>query len=98
MDILVIIAQLGPPGAIGIPDQPLAGGTFANTLNVVYFIAGAIAVITMIIGGILIMASSGDPGKSAKGRNAVLYSAIGLVVVALAFGITRLVLTRVGIN
>lgn len=95
MDIIItILAQLGPAADMGIPDQGITTNTFTNILNVVYFIAGAISVIVMIIGGILLMISSGDSGKAAKGRNAILYSAIGLIVVASAFMITNYVIGK----
>ena len=93
--VLIMFSQiLGSPGGVGVPEQELNQGTITNTLNVVYSIAGSVAVIVIIIGGILLSVSSGDSGKAAKGRNAILYASIGLVVVASAFAITNYVVDK----
>lgn len=92
--VLISLAQLGDPNAMGIPAQEFTAVSFTNILNVVYMIAGIIAVVSAIIGGILLATSSGDPGKAARGRNTILYSVMGLVVVAAAFTITSFITGR----
>lgn len=85
---------LGDPGAVGVPDQQVNAGTIGNVMNVIYLVAGAVAVIVGIIGGIQFTTSSGDASKAAKARNTLLYSVIGLVVVSSAFAITNFVIGR----
>lgn len=60
-----------------------------NILEIVIGIAGLVAVIAIIIGGIGYMTSAGDAGKLKKAKDTILYACIGLVVCALAFGIVN---------
>ena len=53
-----------------------------------------VAVIVVIIGGISIATSQGDPGKIKKGRTSIIYGLIGMAVALLAFAIVQIVLTN----
>ncbi len=86
-----LLGLLGPAKDIGIPDTTLNAGRIKGILNVVYLIATIVAVIVIIIAGITFSTSSGDSGKVSQARNAIIYSAIGLVVVIAAYGITAFV-------
>ena len=86
------LAQLAKPNELGIPDQQLSSGSVALFLNGIYFIAGFMAVLMIIIGSIRYITSSGDSNKATKARNTIVYSAIGIAMVALAFSITSFVL------
>lgn len=81
-------------GDINIPDKS-GDQVFGNILNLFYFIAGIVAVIIIIIAGFSITVSGSNPSALAKARNAMLYSAIGLIVILTAFGITQFVLGRI---
>jgi type IV secretory pathway VirB2 component (pilin) len=48
-----------------------------------------VCVIFMIIGGYQMITASGDPKQFEKGRNALLYAAIGFVVILLADNIVN---------
>ncbi len=50
---------------------------------------GVIALVIVIYGGFQLMTSQGNPEKIDKGRNALLWATIGLVVVFGSYGITR---------
>ena len=65
-------------------------GAIVNTL---LFLVGAVSVLSIIIGGILYVASSGDSGNITKAKNTILYAVIGLVVSFLAYAIVNWVLT-----
>lgn len=80
-------------GDVGIPKVE-ADDVLANGLYIVYWIVGIVAVVTIIIAGYMFVTSSGDPSKATKAKNMILYSAIGIVVVMLAFVITQFVLGR----
>ena len=90
--IYYYLAQLAKPNELGIPDQQLSSGSVALFLNGIYFIAGFMAVLMIIIGSIRYITSSGDSNKAMKARNTIVYSAIGIAMVALAFSITNFVL------
>ena len=61
-------------------------------LGIIVYGIGIIAVIVVIIGGIYIMMSQGDPGKVKRGKDTVLYCVIGLIVVLCAWAIVKFVL------
>ena len=63
-----------------------------SVINVLLYIAGIIAVIMIIIGGIKYMTSGGDANGISSAKNTVLYSVIGLVLVILAYAIVNWVI------
>lgn len=67
---------------------------FVNALNLAYFVAGVVSVVTIIIGGILYTISSGDSGRLTKAKNTIVYAIVGLIIVLLAFTITGFVTGR----
>lgn len=92
-NFLLQFAQKIDAGQVGIPTT--SGDTLlANGLNLVYFLAGAICVIMIIIGGIYYVVSVGDPGRVTKGKNLLLYAVVGLVIIVSAFAITNFVIGR----
>lgn len=70
-------------------------GTFGDLATVILTIlttlAGAIAVIFIIIAGIKFVTSSGDEKKLASAASMITYAIIGLIVTALAFVILQIV-------
>jgi multisubunit Na+/H+ antiporter MnhB subunit len=81
---------------LDIPKTAAADDNTVSTfLSFAFAIGAGIALIVIILAGIQFILSQGDPAKSAKARNAIIYAAIGLALCALAFSIVRFVLTRV---
>ena len=70
---------------------PQAEVNFKTILPWVYSIMGIVGVIGIIFGSVVWVTSQGDPEKIKKGRNAVLFSTIGLVIVILATVITNFI-------
>ena len=68
-------------------------GVFRQITDVILYIAGAIAVIMLIIGGIRYVVSGGDSKKVTDAKNTVLYAIIGLVIVFLAYAIVHFVIS-----
>ncbi|MBP6037997.1 MAG: hypothetical protein KA604_01510 [Candidatus Saccharimonas sp.] len=94
MSVDRIFAALINASDIGIP-KPNAGnesGFINNILMPVYFWAGVIAVIVIVVAGYMYTTSGGDPGKLTRAKNAILSAIIGLVLVMLAFAITKIVI------
>jgi hypothetical protein len=77
-----------PLGAVNTP-QLLIG----RVINTVLGVVGSLALLMFIYGGLTWMTSSGNPEKVKKGRDIILWSAIGLVVIFLSYALTRFVLT-----
>ncbi len=77
-------------GSTGIPkatDTAVLNGVLKN----VYWLAGAIAVLVIVIAGIYYATADGDAAKIKQAKNAILYAVIGLVLVMAAFTITSFI-------
>jgi hypothetical protein len=77
-----------------ITDNPVTE-TIGNVVDLVSIIAGSVAVIMVIFGGIRFVISSGDAAKVASARQTVLYALVGLVVIVFSNAIIKFVLTRI---
>ena len=69
-------------------------GIFKKVTDVLLFLAGAVAVIVLIIGGIRYVISSGDSGQVQSAKNTILYAVIGLIVVIMAYAIVNFVINQ----
>lgn len=88
------IGKIDPGQVPAIPKGATAAGTISGLLDVAYFAAGVSGVIVIILAGYFYVTSAGDPSKAKRAKDTILYAVIGLVVVALAFVITRFVSGR----
>lgn len=70
------------------------GGYFSILFNAIFFLAGLVATIFLIMGGVNYITSTGDSGRVAKAKNTVMYSIIGLIVVILSRTIAAFVIDR----
>lgn len=66
----------------------------ATVVNILSLIAGIAAVIMIIVGGLRYITSGGDSSKVASAKSAIIYSIVGLIIVALAQFIVRYVLNE----
>ena len=64
-------------------------GIIVGILYAVIGVAGLVAVVFVLIGGINYMTSTGDGGKLKKAKDTILYALIGLAICALAFAIVN---------
>lgn len=69
-----------------------ATNVIKNITDIVYWIAGATAVLMFVMAGIRFISSSGNPSRIQKARQSMIYSVIGLIIVILAFTITNVIL------
>jgi multisubunit Na+/H+ antiporter MnhB subunit len=63
-----------------------------TVISAIIGFVGIVAVIVIILGGIQYMMSQGDPGKTKKAKDTILYGLIGLIVCLLAFAIVQFVI------
>lgn len=79
------------------PKDSENGGGLMNLvqtiINVVLSVVGIVAVLVVIIGGITYTTSLGDPGKTKKAKDTILYGIVGMVIALLAFAIVNFVLS-----
>jgi hypothetical protein len=94
---LINFAQILNNSKINIPQTPADQRTFTQVFNIVLATSGALdiiavvtgiaAVVVIILGGLTMATSGGNTEAVANARRRVLYSLVGLVVVALAWTI-----------
>jgi hypothetical protein len=77
----------------GVP-QISADTLLRNGINLLYYIAGIVAVIVIIIAGLTYSTSMGDSGRVTRAKNMILYAVIGLGILLAAFAITNFVIGR----
>lgn len=96
MRIFNIIAEAVKldPGKINNMPHDSANEILAGALNTIYFALGALAVIIIILSGYTFSTAVYDPAKITKAKNAILYSAVGLIIVIFAFTITQFIMGR----
>lgn len=87
---------LGSGSCGGGGDSEQIDSTLSTVVNILSIVVGVIAVFMIIIAGIRYITSNGDPGATKTARDTIIYAIIGLMIVALAQAIVRLVLTRIG--
>lgn len=77
-------------------EDPISGssGIIERVANILAIVTAVIAVIIIVIAGITMTLSGGDSTKVQNSRNAIIYSAVGLVIVALARTIVVFVVNR----
>ena len=64
-------------------------------INVFTSVMGFLAVAMIIYGGFMLLTAQGDPARIKRGKDVVLYSVIGLILVMLAYAIVNFVMTNV---
>lgn len=81
------------PDDLNLSDAPksLGGKEIANLLNIVYLVAGMVAVGAMIYSGVKYTTANGESDKIQSAKNIMFYGVIGLVVIIMATAITTFV-------
>ncbi|MBN2884382.1 hypothetical protein JXE04_00460 [Patescibacteria group bacterium] len=72
--------------------QTLIGRVINSILGVV----GSLALVMFVYGGLIWMTSSGSSEQVKKGRDILMWAAIGLVIIFSAYGLVRFVIMGVG--
>jgi hypothetical protein len=72
-----------------------ANGIATKVTQFLTIIAGLASVISLILGGIQFITSSGDSQKVKKARTTLIYASIGMVVSLLAQGVVSFILSKI---
>ncbi|MFA7088073.1 MAG: pilin [Patescibacteria group bacterium] len=87
-----------PPGSLCL-DNPLGVSSpqalIGKVINSILGVVGSIALLMFVYGGLTWMLSSGNQEKVKKGRDIIVWSAIGLAVIFISYALTRLVLNMI---
>ncbi|MEO5627556.1 MAG: MMCAP2_0565 family pilin-like conjugal transfer protein [Candidatus Saccharimonadales bacterium] len=93
--ILHTLAQVFDPNQVNIPRQTDTSSVqIQGVLQIVFGVTGAIALLIVTIAGFQYTLSQGDPQKTAKAKDTILYAVIGLVISMSAFGIVTFVVDK----
>jgi heme/copper-type cytochrome/quinol oxidase subunit 2 len=96
------MASPAPTISIGAKDLHLTGGSqqiqsaqIEQLFMYIYIVAGFVAIIVIVIGGIRYATSAGDSSSVQSAKNTVQYAVVGLVVIIMAAAITDFVIKNV---
>ena len=81
----------------GIPFKDL-GKLLSNVLALLFFFAGILAFLFIIIGGIQWITAGGDKIAAQSARDRITAAVIGLIIVVASFAITLILSAVLGIN
>jgi len=93
----IVGAQFTAPGGTGLP----SGGVvqiLTNGMNWILIIVGILGVIGFVIAGIIYLTAAGDDDQIAKGKKAMVYSIVGVIVALLGVVVIKAVQALLGGN
>ena len=88
--ITIKASEVGLPGS-----GTLQQGDIETLLMNVYIVAGIVAVIVIVIGGVRYTTSGGESSNIKAAKDTILYAVVGLVVIIMAAAITDFVIKGV---
>lgn len=80
---------------VPLPRAELSSQNVGNILQLVFGVAGGIALIIITIAGLRFVVANGDPQSVAKAKNTIIYSTLGLIICISGFSIVTFLLRRV---
>jgi len=88
--------------AYGKSGFALKGKTIGDIINLlmpyIFVIAGLVLLFMLIMGGIQLMTSAGDPDKTKAGYGRITHALIGFVVIFIVYFVSQLVQVMLGVN
>lgn len=84
-------------GASCPKSNTLLSTTAPAIVNLLLYVAGGIAIIMIIFGGMRYVLSTGNPTKVQDAKNTILYAIVGLVIAVGAYAIVAFVTGRLGL-
>jgi uncharacterized membrane protein YidH (DUF202 family) len=89
---LLFLAFQLPANSVQIPRVSADQTRVTQIVNGAFMIAGAVAVLFVIIGAYRYVTSQGDSNATKTGKEMILYAMIGLVIVTMAFAIVQIII------
>lgn len=84
----------GSPRFAGTVGSDLISGV-TNIINFLLILAGLVAAIYIIYGGVRYIISRGDENEAEAAKNTILFAVIGLIVIGFAAAIVNFVITAI---
>jgi len=92
--MLHFFAQILDPNKINIPKTTADQNDLTKIINVILAVMGALAFLMLIIAGFRYTISQGDANRVADAKRMIIYTLVGLVVIALAATIVNFVVAQ----
>lgn len=89
-----LLAQVIKNTDLNVPQPDVTKGTFSSIWQIVFGIAGAVALLSITYGALKYVMSQGDASQLAKAKDTILYSIVGLIICLAAFSIVTFVVGR----
>jgi hypothetical protein len=86
------LAQILDPNKLNIPKTPADPSHLTKIFNIVLAIMGALAFLMLVIAGFRYTISQGDSNRVADAKRMIVYTLVGLVVIALAATVVNFVI------
>lgn len=93
---LTRFAELFDPNGTKIPKPVADASTVQIVLSFFFGLIGVVAVLIITIAGFQYVISRGDPQRTAKAKDTILYAVIGLVVAIVGSAVVNFVIKKVG--
>lgn len=90
----VAFAQVAPPSNFGLPDWSRGTGIAGLISSIILFIlgiAGAVAVLFIVIGGFQYILSGANEDLAKRGRTTVVNAVVGLIIIILSYTVITVV-------
>ena len=95
-ELLYIVASdlVSPVEPSGLPQTQANQSEIETIVRVVLNLAGAIALLVIVISGLRYVLAGGDAGKTKKAKEGIVYAFVGLAIAIVAQGIVAFVVNR----
>ena len=84
----------GTPYSTDIPRVNAGSGELQTALSIIFGIAGVLAVLMIIIGGLMFVTSNGNPQNSSRALKTIIFALVGLVISLLAEALVAFILGK----
>lgn len=91
MNAMIALLAAISSDSVNIPKAEINAAQFQNVFSTILGIAGAVAVIFVVLGGIKYSMSQGNASDLEKAKDMIVYALVGLGFVIMAFTIVQFV-------
>jgi hypothetical protein len=78
--------------------QNLVRGKIGQYISAVLSIIGMVFMVIILYGGLVWMTAGGDSGRVKKGRDLILFAALGLIMIGLSYVVVEYIIRTIGLQ